>query len=481
MSLAAGVLLCCAAATPRDGYGTSEIDQQRPRPGVWAVPELVPNGAGPTDPSTVSTDALAAAAAEAAAAAAAGAVEPGAESGVRRSGATGAGRSSGGSGAVPITLSTTAKGIPARVLTAYKEAADQLAADQPGCHLPWELLAAIGKVESGHAAGRPLAVDGTVTRPILGPALNGLGDVALIRDTDDGALDGDTRYDRAVGPMQFIPTTWAVSGRDGNGDGRRDPHNIHDATLAAGHYLCAHGRDLADPDQLRAAIHSYNPSDAYVRTVLTWMAGYRQGGATAQPGDTSTPDALPITRLTPNAVPPATAPNADTPIPTAPASTTAPVPTAVPTPNPSPEIPSSSPEIPSSSPGGPSSSPGSPSPSPGSPDTPVPPPSGPPSETPTPGATPVQPASPTEQPPAAPAPAPTRTPSSPTVPTVPAEPSSPVPPSPVPPSPPASPSSPPPAAPATTAVATPSPPPNPASTPSSADTAPEPTVSEPRG
>ncbi|WP_018638317.1 lytic transglycosylase domain-containing protein [Parafrankia elaeagni] len=474
VTLATGVLLCCAAAVPREPVRTSDINQQPPRPGVWAVPDLVRNGT--IDPSTLSTSALAAAAAQAAAAAtgtaATGADSGAADSGAARGAAGTTGRSSSGSGATPVTLSAGATGIPARVLAAYTEAADQLAADLPGCHLPWELLAAIGRVESGHAAGRPLAADGTVTRPILGPALNGLGDVALIRDTDDGALDGDARYDRAVGPMQFIPTTWAGSGRDGNGDGRRDPHNIHDATLAAGHYLCAHGRDLADPAQLRAAIHSYNPSDAYVRSVLTWMAGYRQGGATAQPGGTSVPDALSVTLLTPNAVPPAapaTAPSGGTPIPTAPASTAAPVPTAVPTPNPSPEIPSSSP-------GGAGSSPAGPSPNPGSPGTPVPPPSAPPSATPAPGAMPVQPASPTEQP----APAPTRPPSSPNVPTEP-------------PSPPASPSSPPPAAPATTApattaVATPSPTSNPASTLSSADndtdpepTDPEPTVSEPGG
>ncbi|WP_018640490.1 lytic transglycosylase domain-containing protein [Parafrankia elaeagni] len=179
----------------------------------------------------------------------------------------------------PLTLRSGDEGIPARMLLAYREAAHTLTTDSPGCHLPWELLAAIGKVESGHAAGRPLSPDGTITRPILGPALNGTAGVALIRDTDHGTLDRDTVYDRAVGPMQFIPTTWASAGRDGNNDGRRDPHNIHDATLAAGHYLCSHGRDLTNPTQLRSAIYAYNPSETYVRTVLAWMRGYQNATA----------------------------------------------------------------------------------------------------------------------------------------------------------------------------------------------------------
>ena len=74
--------------------------------------------------------------------------------------------------------------------------------------------------------------------------------------------------------MQFIPTTWARSGRDGNGDGTKDPQNVHDATLAAAGYLCDHGRDLADPAQLRAAILAYNHSDDYLAAVLAWKNTY---------------------------------------------------------------------------------------------------------------------------------------------------------------------------------------------------------------
>ncbi|MEV2255632.1 lytic murein transglycosylase [Streptomyces sp. NPDC050147] len=179
---------------------------------------------------------------------------------------------SGGQGSEARTQS----GIPASVLAAYRRAEASLAATDPGCHLPWELLAALGKVESGQARGGRVDADGTTLAPILGPVLNGSG-FARISDTDGGAYDGDTTYDRAVGPMQFIPSTWARWGADGNDDGRADPNNIHDAALAAGRYLCAGDRDLAVKADLDRAILSYNHSTAYLRTVLEWLAFYRSG------------------------------------------------------------------------------------------------------------------------------------------------------------------------------------------------------------
>jgi len=167
-------------------------------------------------------------------------------------------------------------GIPATVLDAYRKAESALRRDAPGCHLPWQLLAAIGKVESGHAGGGRVDAHGTTLTPILGPVLDGNG-FAEVRDTDHGVYDGDPRYDRAVGPMQFIPSTWAHWGRDGNGDGRRDPNNVYDAALAAGSYLCAGGRDLSLRADLDRAILAYNHSDTYLRTVLSWLEFYRKG------------------------------------------------------------------------------------------------------------------------------------------------------------------------------------------------------------
>jgi len=166
--------------------------------------------------------------------------------------------------------------VPATVFAAYRAAETALADSAPGCGLRRELLAAIGQVESGQARGGRVTADGTARPPILGPRLDGDG-FALIRDSDGGMYDGDTGYDRAVGPMQFIPATWAAWGADGNGDGRADPQNVFDAALAAGRYLCAGGRNLAEPGDLERAVLGYNHSTAYLRTVLAWYAYYLGG------------------------------------------------------------------------------------------------------------------------------------------------------------------------------------------------------------
>ncbi|MYW66394.1 transglycosylase SLT domain-containing protein [Streptomyces sp. SID8379] len=167
-------------------------------------------------------------------------------------------------------------GIPATVLDAYKKAESELASSKPGCNLPWELLAAIGKVESGQARGGNVDANGTTKDTITGPPLDGNG-FAKITDTDGGLYDGDTVHDRAVGPMQFIPSTWEWAGRDGNGDGKKDPNNVYDAALAAGHYLCRNGWDLSNAGDLNKAILSYNNSSKYLTTVLSWLEYYRKG------------------------------------------------------------------------------------------------------------------------------------------------------------------------------------------------------------
>ncbi|MDQ0931725.1 lytic transglycosylase domain-containing protein [Streptomyces turgidiscabies] len=176
----------------------------------------------------------------------------------------------------PVARGEAEAGIPATVLDAYKKAEAALGKAKPGCNLPWQLLAAIGKVESGQARGGRVDANGTTTGPILGPQLDGNG-FALIKDTDNGAYDGNSSYDSAVGPMQFIPSTWAWAGRDGNGDGREDPNNVYDAALAAGHYLCRYGWDLSTQADLNRAILSYNNSTDYLNLVLSWLEYYRKG------------------------------------------------------------------------------------------------------------------------------------------------------------------------------------------------------------
>lgn len=191
-------------------------------------------------------------------------------------------------------LSGEALGIPKMVLEAYQRAAQQTNVDDPACHIRWQILAGIGKVESNHAAGGQLKADGTTRTPILGPVLSG-GGVASIGDHDGGLWDGDATWDRAVGPMQFIPGTWKAYGADGSSDGVPDPHNIYDATLAAAQYLCAGDLDLATSAGLTGALLRYNNSMSYVATVMSWISLYDSGRGVSIDGIPSAqlPPALP--------------------------------------------------------------------------------------------------------------------------------------------------------------------------------------------
>lgn len=181
-------------------------------------------------------------------------------------------------GKLQIGSPLASDGIPVTALEAYQDAANAENAADPGCHIPWPLLAGIGRVESDHGryGGAVLRPDGTSTKPIIGIPLNGNG-TEVVSDTDHGTIDGDPVYDRAVGPMQFIPSTWLIYGADGNGDGIKDPFNIFDAAAAAAHYLCVAGGDLSTTAGQTRAVLTYNHSTAYLNEVLGLEHTYASG------------------------------------------------------------------------------------------------------------------------------------------------------------------------------------------------------------
>ena len=109
---------------------------------------------------------------------------------------------------------------------AYRRAAGTC----PG--LRWTLLAAIGQVESGHGRNE-------------GPSSAG-----------------------AIGPMQFLPSTFAEYAVDGDGDGVTDPWDVADAVPTAARYLCASGAAGGTPASVQAALFTYNHAQWYVDLVL---------------------------------------------------------------------------------------------------------------------------------------------------------------------------------------------------------------------
>jgi hypothetical protein len=200
----------------------------------------------------------------------------------------------------PVTLDST--GIPIRALAGYRRAVSLIYPADPGCHIDWALLAAIGRVESDHArfGGNKIDAAGVARPGIIGMRLDGSNGTARITDSDSGRLDGDTVFDRAVGPMQFLPGTWRVVGTDADGDGVKNPEDMADAATSAAIYLCSGHGNLSQPGDLRAAIMRYNASESYARTVTAIADAYRHG-VTALPA-AALPAARPPGARTPETV-----------------------------------------------------------------------------------------------------------------------------------------------------------------------------------
>ena len=169
--------------------------------------------------------------------------------------------------------------IPATAFDAYRTASLAASGVTEICAVDWTILAGIAQVESRHGqidAAHDLVANGDVVPPIRGRPLDGTGGTQTIPDTDGGALDGDATWDRAMGPLQFIPTTWSELGRDGNGDSVADPDNMYDAAMTAVAHLCLREPgDYTQRHELRRALVAYNASGRYAEDVLGWIERYR--------------------------------------------------------------------------------------------------------------------------------------------------------------------------------------------------------------
>ncbi|PPF81162.1 hypothetical protein C5B96_10485 [Subtercola sp. Z020] len=168
------------------------------------------------------------------------------------------------------TRMAAATNVSVRAIQSYAGVALAKQTENPTCHLGWNTLAAVGSVESGNGThgGSSIADDGTVSPPIYGIALDGVG-VDNIPDSDGGAIDGDASIDRAVGPLQLIPEAWRNWGTDGSGDGVADPQNFDDSVLATANYLCHAGGDLSTLAGWERAIAAYNSATPYALKVST--------------------------------------------------------------------------------------------------------------------------------------------------------------------------------------------------------------------
>lgn len=176
--------------------------------------------------------------------------------------------------------------IPRIVLEAYQHAAEVFATTDPACKISWQDLAALGRIESGNAqhGSTRLAADGETTPPILGPPLDGTaGNQALAKPAGLAYDDGSGPWERAVGPMQFLPTTWAVYGMVGIADHTvPDPNNAFDASMGAANVLChdAWPQGMESLAGIKQAYFSYNHSASYVAEALANALDY---GATITP------------------------------------------------------------------------------------------------------------------------------------------------------------------------------------------------------
>lgn len=193
-------------------------------------------------------------------------------------------------GAVGALSTLSTNGIPSAALYAYHHAETLLADADPECRLPWNLVAAIGRVESNHgrAQGSSLTAEGLTTPGIIGAVLDGTKGSKKVADSDRGQFDEDTKFDRPIGPFQILPAVWKQTAVDSDNDGKEDPQDIDDAATTAGVFLCSGSGDLSSAAGARSAVQRYNSTASYVDLVLKISSSYANGLYSQTPDGYST-------------------------------------------------------------------------------------------------------------------------------------------------------------------------------------------------
>ena len=159
--------------------------------------------------------------------------------------------------------------------------------------LPWQVVAAIGWVESRHGQGRVDPSTGNADPPMHGPALDGsAGNMAMPATPASTANTGDPVWDHAVGPMQFLTSTFDAWAIDASGDPTPSPNNAYDAIATAGRFLC---NGAARLDSIEEAIRRYNNSATYVADVLAKALAYGMSLAGSSPGGSGPDQATGVT------------------------------------------------------------------------------------------------------------------------------------------------------------------------------------------
>ena len=113
-------------------------------------------------------------------------------------------------------------------------------------------------------------------------------------ETDHGRLDAPgvisgENFAGAGGPMQFLASTWANVGVDGNGDGTKDRYDPEDAIPSAANYLQLSGA----PQDYHAAILAYNHAEWYYQDVIAQADKYRAVGGGGGDGELAANDGSP--------------------------------------------------------------------------------------------------------------------------------------------------------------------------------------------